>query len=107
MPKTKVTKAEEPKTDITQIAKDLVAKAKKTGKIEQRDITAAIPETPENAEVLDKLYTELADASVVVGSAVAGTEEETPELSDEWSLEDGEEVVVEDQRYLDDIADDS
>jgi RNA polymerase primary sigma factor len=98
--------ADEPEqpVDINQAREELVAKAKKAGQIDQRDITAAIPDTPENAEVLDGLYTELADASVQI-VAGAATEDE---FSDEWTLEEAEEeAVTEDQRYLDDIADDS
>jgi len=105
---TKATKVAAPvSADLEQARKDLFAKAKKAGSIDQRDITAAIADTPENADVLDKLYTALADNSIQVVSLVAGTEEEPAEMSDEWVVEDGEEVVVEDQHYLDDIADDS
>ncbi|HKU19159.1 MAG TPA: RNA polymerase sigma factor RpoD [Candidatus Saccharimonadales bacterium] len=95
--------------DFEQVRKDLVAQAKKAGSIDQRDIVAAIPETPENADILDKLYTELADANVQVTTTAAPAVEgdEPVELSDEWTLEDGEELVQEDQHYLDDIADDS
>ncbi|HLZ15326.1 MAG TPA: RNA polymerase sigma factor RpoD [Candidatus Saccharimonadales bacterium] len=104
----KKTDANEP-VDLEQVRKDLVAQAKKSGVVDQRDITTAIPDTPENAELLDKLYTELADASVQVTTTAApiAEGEEPVELSDEWALEDGEELVQEDQHYLDDIADDS
>jgi RNA polymerase primary sigma factor len=96
--------------DFEQVKKDLVATAKKAGAIEQKDISAAIPDVPENAEVLDQLYTELADAGVEVAALEAGAEDPAladPTLSDEWTIEDGEEIIVEDQTYLDDIADDS
>ncbi len=99
--------------DLQQVKKDLVKQAKKAGHIDQRDINAVIADTPENADLLDTLYTELADAGleITVGS-VPGTEEEgiTTDgkgLSDDWTIEEGEEVVAEDQHYLDDIADDS
>jgi RNA polymerase primary sigma factor len=94
--------------DLEQVKKDLVAQAKKAGQIDQRDISTALPDTPENADILDKLYTELADMNVQVTTTAAplGTDEPV-ELSDEWTTEDGEEVVTEDQHYLDDIADDS
>lgn len=83
---------------------ELLAKAKKDGKIDQKDIFTAIPDTPENIDALDSLYNELAEMSVVV----TGAEEPTPDTSsDEWVLDDSEEVVVEDSAYLDDIADDS
>ena len=95
--------------DLDQVKKDLFAAAKKAGHIDQRDISDAIADVPENAEILDKLYTELADASIEVTTSVAPVVEEEPpvEMSDEWTAEDGEEVIVEDQHYLDDIADDS
>ncbi len=37
---------------------------RKDGHVEQRVIFALLPETPENAEALDTLYTELADNSI-------------------------------------------
>src|SRR5689334_20249092 len=101
MAKEKKTKADaQAPVDLEQVKKDLVAKAKKAGNIDQRDITTAIPDVPANADLLDKLYTELADNNIQVQSAVGETEEPT-EMSDEWALEDNEEVVPEDQHYLD------
>ncbi|HEY8999482.1 MAG TPA: RNA polymerase sigma factor RpoD [Candidatus Saccharimonadales bacterium] len=95
----------EENVDLEAVKAQLVAQAKKAGNIDQKDITAAITDTPENAELLDKLYTELADANLpVVTDAVAPGADFT---DDEWSEEEGEEPVVEDQSYLDDIADDS
>lgn len=87
-------------------AKDaLVVNAKKNGKIDQREIFAAIPDVPENADALDQLYTDLAEANIEVTIAA---EPNVEEFTDEWALEDGEEeVVIEDHVYLDDIADDS
>lgn len=83
---------------------ELVKKAKKDGKIDQRDIFNAITDTPEHAEILDSLYTELADAGLEI--TVPG--EPGVALSDEWALEDEEEeIVLSEQVYLDDIADDS
>lgn len=97
---------EEPKNkeELAALKAELIEKGKKTGKIEAKDISAKIPDTPENVEVLDALYTELAEAGVEITTP----EEPAPaDLSDEWLIEDEEEVVVEDQSYLDDIADDS
>ncbi|HET8669390.1 MAG TPA: RNA polymerase sigma factor RpoD [Candidatus Saccharimonadales bacterium] len=104
--------AKDNQTGIQDIKKDLFSKAKKAGHIDQRDITAAIPDTPENAEVLDGFYTDLADAGIQVTTSVtadAGLPASPDDaLSDEWAIEEGEEeVVTEDQHYLDDIADDS
>jgi RNA polymerase primary sigma factor len=98
--------------DLTEARQKLLEQAKKDGHIEQREIFDLIPDTPQNVEALDALYTELADAKVdIVTTDAEPTDEDiTPpaaELSDEWTLEDGEEVVIEDQSYLDDIADDS
>jgi RNA polymerase primary sigma factor len=106
--KTKKTAANETaKPDLEQAKKDLVAKAKKAGQIDQRDITTAIADTPANADLLDKLYTELADLNIQVTTAAVPADDEPVEMSDEWTSEDGEEVITEDQHYLDDIADDS
>lgn len=109
MPKAKKqsTPANDAKPDLEQAKKELVAKAKKAGAIDQRDITAAIPDVPEHAEILDKLYTELADLNVQVTTATVPVDDEPVEMSDEWVAEDNEEVITEDQHYLDDIADDS
>lgn len=91
--------------DLQQAKTDLLAKAKKAGTIDMREITGAIPDVSDNAELLDGLYTELADAGVkvVADTSTSGDDD----FSDEWVGEDGEEVVTDDQSYLDDIADDS
>lgn len=96
-------KTEDAKVDLAQATIDLLEKAKKAGHLDQRDIFAVIPDTPENAEVLEAFYATLAEANVTL------TAEPNPEsFTDEWAAEDGEdEVIVEDQSYLDDIADDS
>lgn len=112
MPKAKKSateaKDEAQTVDVQQAKKDLFAKAKKAGAIDQRDITAAIADTPENAEVLDSLYTQLADAGLQITSAAAGgADDAAVVMDDEWTAEEGEEVMQEDQHYLDDIADDS
>lgn len=84
---------------------DLLAKAKSDGKIEQKDIFLSIPDTPENLDVLDSLYTDLAEANIAI---TAGDEPAGAETADEWAVEDGEEeIVLEEKVYLDDIADDS
>lgn len=88
---------------LEKAKQDLLERAKKAGQIDQKDITKVIPDTPENVEILDELYTELTEAKV----EVLTTEPDVTGFSDEWVAEDGEEIVVEDQKYLDDIADDS
>lgn len=91
--------------NIDEQKKQLVEKAKKDGHVEQREIFAVIPETPENAEVLDALYTELAEANVEVTAA----EPDVAAFTDVWEeeeeeAEDSGSTVV----YLDDdVADDS
>jgi RNA polymerase primary sigma factor len=81
---------------LDAVKQELFDKAKKDGKIDQRAIFAKIPDTPENVDVLDSLYTELADAGLQIAGA-----------NDEWTSDDTEEIVLEEQVYLDDIADDS
>ncbi|HSH55400.1 MAG TPA: RNA polymerase sigma factor RpoD [Candidatus Limnocylindrales bacterium] len=97
-----------PATTNTDDAKKLlVEKAKKDGHIEQKEIFAVIPETPENAEALDAVYTELAEANVEIQTP----EPDVASFTDEWvegeedaeDLDAGSAVV-----YLDDdVADDS
>jgi RNA polymerase primary sigma factor len=91
---------------ITQAKNDLLDKAKKENKIDQKEIFAAIPDTPENAEILDSLYTDLADASIEI-TTDADADVPAVALTDDWVAEDDEEIVVAEQVYLDDIADDS
>lgn len=97
----------DPSIDLHQAKSELIADAKKTGAIDAKTIFAKIADTPENVELLDSLYAELAEA----GIEVTVPEEPTPtELSDEWLIDaeqEDEEIVIEDQTYLDDIADDS
>ncbi|MDQ3123353.1 MAG: RNA polymerase sigma factor RpoD [bacterium] len=86
-------------------AKDkLLVKGKKDGKLDQRDIFAAIPDTADNVDLLDQLYTELGEENIEL---VAATEPSTEDFDDKWTGEDGEEIILDDKVYLDDIADDS
>ncbi len=84
----------------------LFEKAKKDGKIEQRDIFKVIPDTPENIQVLDKFHGELVDAGVEI---IEATEPKAEDFTNEWAgeEEEEEEVTVTEQVYLDDVADDS
>jgi RNA polymerase primary sigma factor len=90
---------------LQQHKQQLLEKAKKDGHIDQRDIIALIPDAAENAEVLDSLYTELADANIEI--TTAGPDETN--FTDEWAEEvDEEELATDTAVYLDDdIADDS
>jgi len=88
----------------TEAKDELLSKAKKDGKISQQDIFDLIPEVPENASILDELYSELADANILV----VGPNEPKVEMSGEWADEDGdEEIVISEKAIMDDIADDS
>lgn len=101
----KGTKAEVPADDnFEEATKTLLAKAKKDGKIDQRDIYALIPDTTDNVDALDNLYGQLAEKNLLIVSA---TEPNAADFSSEWAEEEEEEIVLDDQTYLDDIADDS
>jgi len=93
------------KNTLEQAKAELLEQGKKAGSIDAKDISAKIPDAPENVELLDALYTELAEAGVEITTA---DEPVAAELSDEWLIDEEEEgTMVEDQTYLDDIADDS
>jgi len=89
---------------LEQIKNDLVVEAKKNSRIDQADIFAAIPDNPDNVEILDALYTELTDAGVLVVSSA----EPSAGFSNEWIEENSEEEVnLEAANFFDDISDDS
>ena len=97
--------AEEPLTPEQQ-RQQLIDRAKKDGHVSQQDITVLIPETPENAEALDALYTELADNNIEITT----TDPNTTTFTAEWEAEEAEEekVATNTPVYLDDdVADDS
>lgn len=89
---------------LSKLRADLIKAAKKAGEVNQKEINEIFPEIPENADALDSLYTELADGNIKI---IALGDEAAPEMSDEWVAEDDEEIVITDQVYLDDVADDS
>ena len=106
----KTEKAAKPEdANLEQQRKDLVAKAKKDGHIDQQEIFAVLPENPENAEALDALYTDLADLNVDITS----TEPNVANFTTEWEVDDTEEEAAaaaptNTPVYLDDdVADDS
>ncbi len=104
--KAKPKAASEEPLSLEQKKDELVEQAKKKNQIAQRDILAAIPDTVENAEILDQLYTELADLNVEITS----TEPSPETFSDAWEAEELEEEEATDTAnvYLDDdVADDS
>jgi len=102
--------ADEPKPvapapdQFAEAKKALIEKFKKAGKIEQREIFEVIPDKPENIDTLDAFYVELVTNKIEITNIA---EPKPEDLSDEWTLEDGEEVVIDEGTYLDDIADDS
>jgi RNA polymerase primary sigma factor len=87
-----------------KVIEQLVAQGKKENKLDQGDIFAAIPDTPANIDVLDKLYSQLTEEEIEI---IPAAEPSPAHLSDEWEAEEEEETVVEDTSYIDDIADDS
>ncbi len=84
---------------LEEVKQKLLRKAKKDKKIDQREILSAIPDVPENVDILDSLYTELADKNIMVTSGTGDNED--------WQAEEPEETTLKEQVYLDDIADDS
>ncbi|MFO0881949.1 MAG: RNA polymerase sigma factor RpoD [Candidatus Saccharimonadales bacterium] len=90
--------------DLQAAKAKLVEQAKKDGRIEQKVIFKAIPDTPENLDILDALYAELTEASVEL---IAQEEPAVEDFSDEWAAEDEEEIFIDQSAYLDDVADDS
>lgn len=95
-----------PQDDLQLIKQQLLDKAKSEGKIDQKDIFARIADTPENLDLLDSIYSELTEQGLEL---VVGDEEPpvADDFSDEWLDEEGEEVVVDEGTYFDDVADDS
>lgn len=93
---------DKPKKNIDEKLK-LLEKAKKDGKIDQRDIYKLIPDTPENLETLEKLHSEITEMGIEI---IEATEPNAEDFSNEWEAEEEEEEVVT-QVYLDDISDDS
>jgi RNA polymerase primary sigma factor len=105
MPKNKQPKEEDSEVSVEELRQQLIDKAKKEGHVTQRDILTLYPDTPENAEALDSLYTDLADANIEIVTDVG----DDVAFNDEWVSEDAEEEIVNNAAvYLDDdIADDS
>lgn len=91
--------------DVEKQRQLLLTKAKKDGRVDQKDISKLFPDNPENAEALDAFYTDLADANVEITNSVT----DDTNFNEGWELEDNdEEAVNAAAAYLDDdIADDS
>ena len=95
----------EPEETLIERSKELLEKAKKDGKIGQKEIFSSIPETPENIDALDALYEEMADANITI----TATDAKGKVVKDDWAAEDDDEEIIplKDTRYLEDVADDS
>ncbi len=105
---TKGAKAVKPAAVEPAIAREhLLEQAKKDGHIDQKEIFEMIPETVDNVEVLDQLYSDLAELNL----EVITTEPDVAAFTNEWVLEEEAEEVetaVAAPVYLDDdVADDS
>jgi len=107
MPKKNKGTANAVKVEDLRAQKDkLVTKAKKEGHISQREIFELIADDPANTEILDSLYTELADANIDIVASETGE----PTFGDDWVEEEAEEDIADSAAtvYLDDdVADDS
>ena len=105
-PKEKAAKPADDQLQIDKQREELFKLAKKEGHIDQKEIFKVFPETPENAEALDALYTELADSNIEI--TTAGID---PALNSVWEAEEPEEEEAAAPAaavYLDDdVADDS
>lgn len=89
---------------LQQAKQTLLEKAKKDGKLDQRDIFLVISDTPEHIDILDSLYADLAEASIPI---IEATEPNAEDFTSEWVADEEEEVVLDEKTYMDDIADDS
>jgi len=84
--------------DLQEIKEELLKNAKLKGYVDQQDIFNKIADTTENAEILDVLYSELADESVEILSIAEEEEEESEEVKA---------ANAKAAAYIDDVADDS
>ena len=106
MPKKSKDNQAEIKIDLESQKRLLIEQAKKDGHISQQEIFEQIPDDPANTEILDSLYTELADLNI----DIAAIEPDETTFSDEWAEEVVEDELVDPVAtvYLDDdVADDS
>jgi RNA polymerase primary sigma factor len=87
------------KQQLEENKKQLLKQAKKDRKIDQEAIFALIPDTSENSDTLDSLYSELADQNIRIYGG-------SNDKNGDWEPDD-EELVLDDKAYMDDIADDS
>lgn len=100
-------KATDKTVDTAELKTQLLETAKKNNAITQREIFDVIADAPENAEVLDALYTELADAGITI--TADATEPDPANFTDDWAEEEleSEEDTTTAVYVDDDVADDS
>jgi len=104
----KDTKVVDSADNIEKIVGDLLDKAKKDGKIDQKDIFNVIPDTPDNIDTLDTLYEGLADANITITAKGASSKTSSSTWVDEEAEEEKEKgKPVKGAKYLEDVADDS
>ncbi len=105
-PKPKKDKQPAEETTLEQKKQQLIERAKKEGHLDQRDIFNVISETADHAELLDSLYTELADLNI----EITANEPSSRKVGNGWEAEEEEEEEEAKPAavYLDDdVADDS
>ncbi|MCU0667204.1 MAG: RNA polymerase sigma factor RpoD [Patescibacteria group bacterium] len=98
--------AEDPKQDIAEIKAKLLAIAGNTGKVSSKDVHEFLPAVPENIEVLDILFGELAESGVEVEAPEIAEDNLVVSIEEEWE-EDDEEIMANQAALLDDVSDDS
>jgi RNA polymerase primary sigma factor len=98
--------ADDSKPDIAGIKSKLVAIAANTGKVSSKDVHELLPPTPENIEMLDILFGELAEQGIEVETLDIVDESLVPDLDEEWE-EDDEAIMANQAALLDDVSDDS
>ena len=104
----KVTKNTKSPEELLVAKQELLERAKKDGHIMQREVFEAIPEIPDNTELLDALYTEMAEANITI----TVNEPDPTNFTDDWAADDVEneeesEEVTTAAFVDDDVADDS
>jgi len=87
--------------DLTAVREELFKKGKKDGKLPQDEIYEKIADTPDNMEVLDILFKDLLEEGVEI------VDKDGKVIDDAWTPEAEEELIQPDDKYIDDISDDS
>ncbi len=87
--------------DLEALRQDLFKKGKKEGKLPQEEIYEKIADTPENMEILDLLFKDLSDSGVQI------LDKDGKVAEDIWTSDDEEDIIKPDDKYIDDISDDS